>query len=72
LRNYFFKQKEFVVNESTVKITHAYACARTHFDHGAFASGVYLGNCASFAGASDVSHRISWKQGILKFVKIFF
>jgi nucleoside-diphosphate-sugar epimerase len=32
----------------------------------------YLDNRASFANASGVSHRVPWKQGILKFVKIFF
>ncbi|MBT5015945.1 NAD-dependent epimerase/dehydratase family protein [Candidatus Peregrinibacteria bacterium] len=32
----------------------------------------YLDNLKSFEGASGVSHRVPWKQGILRLVKIFF
>jgi len=32
----------------------------------------YLENLKSFAGKSGVSHRVPWKQGILKLVKVFF
>ncbi|MEI7901085.1 MAG: NAD-dependent epimerase/dehydratase family protein [bacterium] len=32
----------------------------------------YVKNLASFKNASGVSHRVPWKQGVLKFAKIFF
>jgi nucleoside-diphosphate-sugar epimerase len=32
----------------------------------------YIENLASFENASGVSHRVPWKQGILKFAKVFF
>lgn len=32
----------------------------------------YLENQANFANASGVSHRVPWKQGILRFAKVFF
>lgn len=32
----------------------------------------YMDNAASFAGKTGVSHRLPWKQGILKFAKLFF
>jgi nucleoside-diphosphate-sugar epimerase len=32
----------------------------------------YLENKHAFAGASGVSHRVPWKQGVLGFVKLFF
>lgn len=32
----------------------------------------YVANLASFKNASGVSHRVPWKQGILRFAKIFF
>jgi nucleoside-diphosphate-sugar epimerase len=32
----------------------------------------YVANLNSFKNASGVSHRVPWKQGILRFVKIFF
>jgi len=32
----------------------------------------YLNNRDSFANTSGVSHRVPWKQGILRFVKLFF
>ncbi|MCP4145338.1 MAG: NAD-dependent epimerase/dehydratase family protein, partial [bacterium] len=32
----------------------------------------YLENLNEFEGRSGVSHRVPWKQGILKFVKVFF
>ncbi|MGV8150728.1 MAG: NAD-dependent epimerase/dehydratase family protein [Candidatus Woesearchaeota archaeon] len=32
----------------------------------------YLKNMKKFEGTSGVSHRVPWKQGILKFVKMFF
>jgi nucleoside-diphosphate-sugar epimerase len=32
----------------------------------------YLDNLASFEKASGVSHRVPWKQGILRFAKVFF
>jgi len=32
----------------------------------------YVANLASFKNASGVSHRVPWKQGILRFVKVFF
>jgi nucleoside-diphosphate-sugar epimerase len=32
----------------------------------------YLANLDSFRGASGVSHRVPWKQGILGFFKLFF
>lgn len=32
----------------------------------------YIANLESFAGASGVSHRVPWKQGILSIVKVFF
>lgn len=32
----------------------------------------YLENLYKFEGKSGVSHRVPWKQGILKFVKVFF
>ena len=32
----------------------------------------YLDNRDSFANSSGVSHRVPWKQGILRFVKLFF
>jgi nucleoside-diphosphate-sugar epimerase len=32
----------------------------------------YLANLDSFQGASGVSHRVPWKQGILAFFKLFF
>jgi nucleoside-diphosphate-sugar epimerase len=32
----------------------------------------YLDNLENFEGASGVSHRVPWKQGILKLAKIFF
>ncbi len=32
----------------------------------------YLENLSTFEGQSGVSHRVPWKQGILKFAKIFF
>ena len=32
----------------------------------------YKANLAKFKGASGVSHRVPWKQGILRFFKFFF
>lgn len=32
----------------------------------------YIQNLATFENASGVSHRVPWKQGILKFAKVFF
>ncbi len=32
----------------------------------------YLAHRAAFAGASGVSHRVPWKQGVLKIAKLFF
>lgn len=32
----------------------------------------YLENLKNFEGATGISHRVPWKQGILKFFKIFF
>ena len=32
----------------------------------------YLANLKSFEGASGVSHRVPWKQGILRVAKMFF
>jgi len=32
----------------------------------------YVENLNNFAGASGVSHRVPWKQGILRFAKVFF
>jgi hypothetical protein len=32
----------------------------------------YLANLANFENRSGVSHRVPWKQGILKLFKIFF
>src|SRR3989339_1072025 len=32
----------------------------------------YLDNFKNFEGASGISHRVPWKQGILRFFKIFF
>lgn len=32
----------------------------------------YLANRASFAGASGVSHRVPWSQGVLRLAKVFF
>ena len=32
----------------------------------------YLDNRDSFANTSGVSHRVPWKQGILRFAKLFF
>ena len=32
----------------------------------------YLDNLSNFRNKSGVSHRVPWKQGILKFFKIFF
>jgi nucleoside-diphosphate-sugar epimerase len=32
----------------------------------------YLDNLSNFKDTSGISHRVPWKQGILKFVKIFF
>jgi nucleoside-diphosphate-sugar epimerase len=32
----------------------------------------YLANCATFANASGVSHRVPWKQGVLGLAKLFF
>ena len=32
----------------------------------------YLENLEKFANASGVSHRVPWKQGILRFAKVFF
>ena len=32
----------------------------------------YLANLASFENASGISHRVPWKQGILKLFKVFF
>ena len=32
----------------------------------------YVANLASFKNASGVSHRVPWKQGILRFAKVFF
>ncbi len=32
----------------------------------------YVDNLDSFAGASGISHRVPWKQGILRFFKVFF
>lgn len=32
----------------------------------------YLDNASSFAGKAGVSHRVPWKQGILKIAKLFF
>ncbi|MEQ9365447.1 MAG: NAD-dependent epimerase/dehydratase family protein [Leptospirales bacterium] len=32
----------------------------------------YLENQDNFANASGVSHRVPWKQGVLRFVKVFF
>ncbi len=32
----------------------------------------YLEHLKEFAGASGISHRVPWKQGILRFVKVFF
>lgn len=32
----------------------------------------YLENLESFQNASGVSHRVPWKQGVLKFAKVFF
>jgi nucleoside-diphosphate-sugar epimerase len=32
----------------------------------------YIENLESFQNASGVSHRVPWKQGILKFAKVFF
>ncbi|MBA4320198.1 MAG: epimerase [Flavobacterium sp.] len=32
----------------------------------------YLGNVDKFIGQSGVTHRVPWKQGILKFFKLFF
>jgi len=32
----------------------------------------YLDNLSEFEGRSGVSHRVPWKQGILKFAKLFF
>jgi nucleoside-diphosphate-sugar epimerase len=32
----------------------------------------YIANLKSFENASGVSHRVPWKQGILRFAKVFF
>ena len=32
----------------------------------------YLTNLPKFANASGVSHRVPWKQGVLRFAKVFF
>jgi len=32
----------------------------------------YLANVKSFEGKSGVSHRVPWKQGVLKIAKLFF
>ena len=32
----------------------------------------YVANLSKFEGASGVSHRVPWKQGILRFAKVFF
>jgi hypothetical protein len=32
----------------------------------------YVENVDKFEGASGVSHRVPWKQGILRFAKFFF
>ncbi len=32
----------------------------------------YVANLTHFAGASGISHRVPWKQGILRFAKVFF
>ena len=32
----------------------------------------YLANVCNFKNASGISHRVPWKQGILRFFKVFF
>jgi len=32
----------------------------------------YLANLESFENRSGISHRVPWKQGILRFFKVFF
>jgi hypothetical protein len=32
----------------------------------------YLQNLQQFANAAGVSHRVPWKQGVLKVAKVFF
>lgn len=59
---------------STAKIEKTFGFKTHHSNQAALVRNYewYLANLKQFEGASGVSHRVPWKQGILKFFKLFF